>query len=304
MDRSAQNKPAKQQTPGGLYPLAGMPVARIGYGAMQLRSWVDAPEKARAVLERAIELGVNHIDTAEFYGNRFANRVIAQVIKHVDGIVVATKVGANPNPQGPHPLTLAQRPEQIRATVEANLESLAVAHLPLVNLRRLDAGPGVIPEADQLVNIDDQLAELIALRTAGKIGAIGLSGVNLDVLKHALPAGIACVQNAYSLVSREFEDMLTFCLAHNIAWVPFFPLGGAALNWPKVTTEQAVIDIAKRLQITPSQVGLAWLLQHSPNTLLIPGTASIEHLEENMATTTVVLDDAAVQVLDDIYRPA
>ena len=167
--------------------------------------------------------------------------------------------------------------------MEANLVSLGIEQIPVVNLRRLDVGPGIRAEGDQVVDIDNQLAVMIALRDEGKIGAIGLSAVTIDGLRRALPAGIACVQNAYSVVGRQFEAMLELCLAEGIAWVPFFPLGGAFPGLPKVTAQPVVIDAAARMGVTPSQVGLAWLLGHAPNTLLIPGTASIGHLEENVA---------------------
>lgn len=288
--------------PGGTCRLGSNEVARIGYGAMQLGHHTE-PAAAVAVLRRALALGVDHVDTAQFYANGFVNGVIRQVLRPGDGIVIATKVGAEPNPGGPIPLKPAQRPEQLRASVEANLVSLGVGHIPLVNLRRLDVGPGIPAAGDQVVDIDDQLAVMTAMRDEGKIGAIGLSGVGLDGLTRALPAGIACVQNAYSLVNRQFEDMLAFCLARNIAWVPFFPLGGHFPGRPKVAQQPGVIDVAARLNVTPSQVGLAWLLARAPNTALIPGTASIEHLEQNVAAASVTLDEDAIADLDAVVAP-
>ena len=290
--------------PGGICSLGGRNVARVGYGAMQLKHCEANPAEAVALLERAVGLGVDHIDTAEFYGNGFVNKVLRQVLRPGGGIVVASKVGAEANPGGKVPVKLAQRPEQLRASVEANLVSLGLDQIPLVNLRRADVGPGVVAEGDQIVGLDDQMAVMTALRDEGKIAAIGLSAVSLDSLRRALPAGIACVQNAYSLVSREFEDMVAFCLANQVAWVPFFPLGGAAPGWPKVTDQPRVVEIAARMDVTPSQVGLAWLLRHSPNTLLIPGTANFGHLEENMAAAAVVLDDAAMADLDAVATVA
>ncbi len=284
--------------PGGTYPLGSTDVARIGYGAMQLRSLTADPAKAQRLLKHAIELGVDHIDTAEFYGDGFVNNLIRDAVPKEGGIVVATKVGAAPAPGAKVPLRLAQRPEELRASVEDNLASLGMESLPLVNLRRADVGPGLRAEGDQIVDIEDQMAELIALRTAGKIQSIGLSAVAADGLQRVLSAGIACVQNAYSLVSRECEDLLTMCVANRIAWVPFFPLGGAFPGWPKVTEQPAVIGIAERLGVTPSQVGLAWLLQHKPNILLIPGTANDAHLEENLACARIVLDEQALLELD------
>ncbi len=218
--------------------LATRTVFRIGYGALQLERLHDRRGEAVALLRRAVELGVDHVDTAEFYGFGFANDVIREALRPEDDVLVVTKVGADPDPGGRMPLRLAQRPEQLRASVEDNLRRLDVDRLAVVNLRRLDTGPGLRPEGDQLVDLDDQLAVMTALRDEGKIGAIGLSSVTLDVLRRVLPAGIVCVQNAYSLVSRDDEDILELCAAEGIAWVPFFPLGGPFPACPKRPTSR------------------------------------------------------------------
>jgi pyridoxine 4-dehydrogenase len=286
--------------PGGTYRLGNRDVSRIGYGAMQIEHLRSDPAAAVALLERAIELGVDHIDTAEFYGNGFVNEVVRKAASSRPDVVISTKVGAEPNPGGKVRLKLAQRPEELRASVEKNLMSLGLEHIPLVNLRRADVPPGLAPEGDQIVDLDDQLAAMIALRDEGKIGAIGLSAVDLQGLRRAVAAGIACVQNAYSLVSRQFEEMLAFCRDNGIAWVPFFPLGSAFPGWPKVVEHPKAIEIAARSHATPSQVGLAWLLAHSPNTLLIPGTANRDHLEQNMAVASIALDAIAMSELDAI----
>ncbi|MFE2608042.1 aldo/keto reductase [Streptomyces mirabilis] len=275
-------------------------VLRVGYGALQLERLHDRRDEAIQLLRHAIELGVNHVDTAEFYGFGFANDVIRETLRPEDGVLVVTKVGADPNPGGRLPLRLAQRPEQLRASVEDNLRSLGVDRLPVVNLRRLDTGPGLRPDGDQVVGLDDQLAVMTALRDEGKIGAIGLSSVTLDGLRRALPAGIACVQNAYSLVSRDDEDMLQLCAAEGITWVPFFPLGGAFPGLPKVTEEPVVHAVAESLGVAPSQVGLAWLLHHAPNVLLIPGTADAAHLEANLAAGKITFDAETLATLDAI----
>ena len=280
--------------------LADHAVFRVGYGAMQLERLHDRRSEAVALLRRAIERGVNHVDTAEFYGFGFVNNVIRETLRPEDDVLVVTKVGADPNPGGRLPLRLAQRPEQLRASVEDNLRSLGADRLPVVNLRRLDTGPGLRPEGDQIVGLDDQLAVMTALRDEGKVGAIGLSSVTLDGLRRARPAGIACVQNAYSLVSRDNEDMLRLCAAEGIAWVPFFPLGGSFPGLPKVAEEPAVRAVAGSLGLTPPQVGLAWLLHHAPNVLLIPGTADAAHLEANMAASEIVFDDATLATLDAV----
>lgn len=290
--------------PGGGGLLAGAAVSRVGYGAMQLERLREERDTAVALLRRAVELGVDHIDTAEFYGNGLVNGLIREAIRPEDGVVVVSKVGADPNPGGRIPLRPAQRPEELRASVEDNLKSLGLDRIPVVNLRRMDTGPGIRPEADQVVDIDDQLAVLVALRDEGKIGGIGLSSVTLEKLRHALPAGIVCVQNAYSLVARGDEDMLDLCLAEGIAWVPYFPLGGAFPGLPKVTEEPAVLAAAQALDSTPSQIGLAWLLRHAPNTLLIAGTADAGHLEQNIAAGSVELDEATLAELDAVLsRP-
>ncbi|WP_406835681.1 aldo/keto reductase [Streptomyces sp. AHU1] len=281
-------------------PLATRTVFRIGYGALQLERLRDRRDEAVALVRRAVELGVDHVDTAEFYGFGFANDVIREALRPEDDVLVVTKVGADPDPGGHLPLRLAQRPEQLRASVEDNLRSLGVDRLAVVNLRRLDAGPGLRPEGDQIVDLDDQLAVMTALRDEGKIGAIGLSCVTLDGLRRALPIGVACVQNAYSVVSRDDEDMLRLCAAEGIAWVPFFPLGGAFPGLPKATDEPAVHAVAESLGVTPSQVGLAWLLHHAPNVLLIPGTADATHLEANLAVGGITFDTAALATLDGI----
>ncbi|MGQ4436125.1 aldo/keto reductase [Streptomyces sp. SAS_260] len=280
--------------------LATRTVFRIGYGALQLERLHDRRGEAVGLLRRAVELGVDHVDTAEFYGFGFANDVIREALRPEDDILVVTKVGADSDPGGRMPLRLAQRPEQLRASVEDNLRSLGVDRLAVVNLRRLDTGPGLRPEGDQVVDLDDQLAVMTALRDEGKIGAIGLSSVTLDVLRRALPAGIVCVQNAYSLVARDDEDILQLCAAEGIAWVPFFPLGGAFAGLPKATDEPAVHAVAESLGVTPSQVGLAWLLHHAPNVLLIPGTADPAHLEANLAVGEIALDAGHLATLDGI----
>ncbi|MGK3201410.1 aldo/keto reductase [Amycolatopsis sp. MEPSY49] len=280
--------------------LAGRAVSRVGYGAMQLERLHTDRDQAVALLRRAFDLGVDHVDTAQFYGNGFVNDVIREAVRPGDDVLIVSKVGADPDPGGPIPLRLAQRPEELRASVEDNLRALGLDRIPLVNLRRADRRPGVLAEGDQVVGLDDQLAVMTALRDEGKIGAIGLSSVTLDTLRRALPAGIACVQNAYSLVGRDDEDMVELCVAENIAWVPFFPLGGAFPGLPKVTDEPAVQAVARDLGRTPAQIGLAWLLHHAPNVHLIPGTASADHLEANLAVGDIELDADTLAALDAV----
>lgn len=279
---------------------AGRAVRRVGYGAMQLERLHDRRDYAIALLRQAIELGVDHVDTAEFYGFGFVNNVVRDAIRPDDNVLVVTKVGADPNPGGELPLKLAQRPEQLRASVEDNLRSLGTDRLDVVNLRRLDTGPGLRPSGDQVVGIDDQLAVLTGLRDDGKIGAIGLSSVTSEGLRRALPAGIVCVQNSYSLVSRDDEEMLKLCLEENVAWVPFFPLGGSFPSVPKATQDPVVLEIAASTGNTPAQVALAWLLHHAPNVLLIPGTANAHHLATNLAAADIRFDADTLAKLDAI----
>jgi pyridoxine 4-dehydrogenase len=287
---------------GGTARIGGHTVARVGYGAMQL--FETSLDDAVAVLRRAVELGVNHIDTSSFYGPGEVNRRIREALApYPDDLVIVSKVGARYTGDDPIPLAAAQRPAEMRAAVEDNLSQLGIDRIPVVNLRRLDLGPGLQAEGDQIVDLDDQLAEMIALRDEGKIGGIGVSSVPLDILQRALPAGIACVQNSYSLMDRSQEDMLDVCTAEGIAWVPFFPLGSAFPGFPKASDNPVVVDIAGELGVAPAQVGLAWLLSHTPTTLLIPGTRSIAHLEENLGAGDVTLDAEAIARLDAVTAP-
>jgi pyridoxine 4-dehydrogenase len=286
--------------PGGIGSIGAHTVARVGYGAMQLFE-STTEDDATALLHRAVELGVNHIDTASFYGPGEVNRRIrAALSPYPDDLVIVSKVGARWTGEEPIPLASAQKPAELRAAVEDDLRQLGLERVPVVNLRRMDLGPGVAAEGDQIVDVDDQLAEMVALRDEGKIGAIGMSAVSLDVLRRALPAGIACVQNAYSVLDRSQEEMVDACMAEGIAWVPFFPLGSSLPAFPKVADNAVVADIAGELGVTPSQVGLAWLLAHTPNTLLIPGTRSIAHLEENAGAADITLSADALARLDAV----
>ncbi|OBG91469.1 aldo/keto reductase [Mycobacterium sp. E3251] len=290
--------------PGGHGSIGGSTVARIGYGAMQL---FEAPsvEDAAAVLRRAVELGVNHVDTASFYGPGEVNRRIrAALFPYADDLVIVSKVGARFTGEQPMPLAAAQKPAELRAAVEDDLRQLGLDCVPVVNLRRMDLGPGVAAEGDQQVDVDDQLAEMIALRDEGKIGAIGISAVPVDVVRRALPAGIVCVQNAYSALDRSQEDTLQLCAAAGVAWVPYFPLGSSFPGFPKVADHPVVAEIAGRLGVTGAQVGLSWLLSHAPNALLIPGTRSVGHLEENLGAGDVTLDPEALERLDAIGASA
>jgi pyridoxine 4-dehydrogenase len=296
----------KAQPPGGSYELAGRPVARIGYGAMQLEKAASSisPDERGAALEllrRTAALGVNHIDTASFYGDCVVNELIHDALwPYADDLVLATKLGAAHAKDSQPALVAAQRPEDLRAGVEADLRSLGVERIDVVNLRRLDRPPGISATGNQVVALDDQLAELTALRHEGKVGAIGLSNISAEQLQQALPASIACVQNSYSLVDRDDEALLGLCREHRIAWVPFFPLGSAFPGRPKVVEQPAVIAAAAQLDTTPAHVGLAWLLAHAPNILLIPGTSNLDHLAANIASGEIELPLETIATLDGL----
>lgn len=290
--------PGSTPRPGGEARLGDRSVARIGYGAMQLERLRQDRSAGVALLRRAIELGIDHIDTAQFYGNGLSNELIREALTSSDDIAIVSKVGAAPDPGGPFPMRAAQRPDELRAEVEANLRTLGVDQLTVVNLRRMDSGMTIPMPEDQVVDIDDQLAEMIAMRDEGLIGGIGLSNTTTDGLSQALSAGIDCVQNSYSLIARGDDDMLDLCTTEGIAWVPFFPLGSGFEGMPKVTDEDAVARIAAELDVTGSQIGLAWLLHRAPNVLLIPGTASAEHLEANAAAGDIVLSEEQMRALD------
>lgn len=290
---------SEEGRPGGPGQIGAHAVARMGYGTMSVGE--GPAEGAVALLRRAVELGVNHLDTASFYDDGEVNRRIRLALSpYPRDVVIISKVGAVSTPGETPPLALAQKPADLRAAVERDLAQLAVDQVPVVNLRRADIGPGIIAKGDQVVDLDDQLAEMIALREEGKIGAIGLSNVDAATLTSALPAGIVCVQNAYSLLDRRREDVLRVCLNNGIAWVPFFPLGSGFAGFPKVADDDVVRRVAADVGATPAQVGLAWLLAHAPNTLLIPGTRSIGHLEENLAAGKLSLSAEHMAQLDAI----
>jgi|SRR5271166_4134139 len=271
------------------FPLAGFSVARIGFGAMQLPGpGVFGPPRDRdaalAVLRRAIELGVDHIDTAQFYGPDVANELIREALyPYPDNLALVSKVGGRRDETGGW--LPVNEPADLRRDIEANLRTLGVDRLAAVNLRLFESnGP------DQL--FDDQLSVMIEARDEGLIGGIGLSSVNREHLLHALGrTEIACVQNAFNLVDRSSVPVLEECTSRGIAFVPFFPLGAAFMRPNPVLSHQLVVGAAERLGRTPAQVALAWTLSVAPNVLLIPGTSSVRHLEENMDAASIELDD-------------
>ena len=277
--------------------LGDKPVNRMGFGAMQLAGpHVTGPPRdpdaARALLRRAIELGVDHIDTAQFYGPDVVNDLIRETLHpYPDGLKLVTKVGARRDAQGAW--LPAQSPAELRAGVEDNLRSLQVERMDLVNLRLLDDGTGPsVPLAEQLGELED-------MRKEGKLGLIGVSNVTVEHTQEALDlVDLGEVQNSYSILDREHEPLLELCRDRGVAFVPFFPLGSAFTGGPaKLAEDPAIAGVADRHGATPSQVALAWLLARYDRTLLIPGTSSVAHLEENMAAGDVVLDDDDLAVL-------
>jgi aryl-alcohol dehydrogenase-like predicted oxidoreductase len=274
------------------------PVNRIGFGAMQLAGPgvfgpPRDPDAARAVLRRAIELGVDHIDTAQYYGPDVVNDLIREALHpYPENLKLVTKVGGRRDHQGAW--LPAQSPAELRAGVEDNLRSLEVERMDLVNLRLMSADASGDLLADQLGTLED-------LRREGKLDLIGISEAGADAVRRALDlVDIAEVQNAYSVVNRSGEDVLELCMEREIAFVPYFPLGSAFTGGPKqLARDPAVAGVAERRGVTVTQVALAWLLSRYERMLLIPGTSSVAHLEENMAAADVEIDEQDLAELED-----
>ncbi|SMF79416.1 Predicted oxidoreductase [Streptomyces sp. Amel2xC10] len=271
-------------------------VARIGYGAMKLTGWPrgERPDRdtALAVLRRAVELGVNHIDTSHYYARDgvAANELIREALHpYPDGLVIATKVGALVEGSDialPDAAKTGLTPDHLRRGVEANLLSLGVDRLDLVNLRM-----GDLERAG--TSLAGPLETLLALREEGLIRHLGVSNVTAEEFAQAREvAPIACVQNLYNLARRDDDPLIDTCAEAGIAYVPFFPVGG----FQPVTAEH-LDGIAARRHASVPQVALAWLLARSPNVLLIPGTGSVEHLEENVAAGELTLSAEDIAAL-------
>ena len=284
--------------------LGDKPIRRIGFGAMQLAGPgvfgpPRDPDAARAVLRRAIELGVDHIDTSQYYGPDVVNELIRDTLyPYPDGLKLVTKVGARRDDHGGWLPALA--PDELRQGVEDNLRTLRVERMDLVNLRVLgERGATAVPLPEQLGALEDMRAE-------GKLDLIGVSNVTLEGAQRALDlVDVGEVQNAYSVLDRTHEDIVEFCREREIAFVPFFPLGSAFTGGPqKLAADPAVSSVADKHGATPSQVALAWLLARYDRMLLIPGTTSVTHLEENLAAGDVELDDEDMAVLDDVKQEA
>src|SRR6201997_2336147 len=249
-------------------------------------------DEAIAVLRRAVELGVDHIDTAQYYGPDVANELIREALHpYPDNLALVSKVGARRDQAGgwlPY-----SDPDQLRAGIEDNLRSLGIEQLAAVNLRVTGDEP------DR--RFDDQLTAMIQAREDGLIGGVGLSNITLERLRRALErTPIACVQNPLNLADRSSMPVLRECAARGIAFVPFFPLGSAFARDNPVLGNPAVRAAAGRLSATPAQIALAWTLSLAPNVLLIPGTSSVPHLEENLAVADIELDEDSREQLSAV----
>ena len=278
----------------GQYPLGDRTVHRIGYGAMQLAGpHVMGPPADRdgaiAVLRRAVELGVDHIDTSDYYGPHVTNQIIrAALHPYPEDLTIVTKVGARRTPDGGWPEALSAG--ELRQAVHDNLDHLGLDAVDVVNLRMPGFGA---PVQRSLAEQMDTLAEL---QEEGLIRHIGVSNVTPQMLAEAQGiARVVCVQNHYNLVHRADDPLVDALAREAIAYVPFFPLGGFT------PIQSAALDtVARRLETTPMQVALAWLLARSPNLVLIPGTRSIAHLEQNLEATARVLGPVEMAELDRI----
>jgi aryl-alcohol dehydrogenase-like predicted oxidoreductase len=285
------------------FPLGPFTVGRIGFGAMQLPGpGVFGPprdhDEAIAVLRRAVELGVDHIDTAQFYGPDVANELIREALHPYPGdLALVSKVGGRRDDRGNW--LPAHEPDELRRGIQDNLRTLGTDQLAAVNLRMMDAEAG--PNQPGRVNpqlFDSQLTAMINARDDGLIAGIGLSNITLEHLQIALErTDIVCVQNAFNLADRTSQPVLDECAARGIAFVPFFPLGSGFAADNPVLGNPVIQRAAQRLGRTPAQVALAWTLASSPNILLIPGTSSVSHLEENMAVADIELDNDTVDEL-------
>ena len=281
--------------PGGTFTLADdLTLTRVGYGAMQLAGpHVFGPpadhDGALSVLREVVKLGITHIDTSDYYGPHITNQLIKEALHpYPEQLRIVTKVGALRDAQGNWPTALA--PGQLRQAVHDNLANLGVDALDVVNLRvgGLDAPtPGSIAEPFRV------LAEM---QQEGLIKHLGVSTVSAEQVAEAQSiAPVVCVQNFYNIANRRDDSLIESLAKQRIAYVPYFPLGGFS-----PLQSHTLSDVAARLDTTPMAVALAWLLQRSPNILLIPGTSSIEHLRENVTGAGLQLPDDAIKELNDI----
>lgn len=270
-----------QAAASGTVQVGDLGVHRLGYGAMQLTGkgvWGDPPDasEAKRVLRRAVELGVNFVDTADSYGPFVSEELIRAALHPYEGVTVATKAGLlRTGPDEWHP---CGRPEYLRQEVEMSLKRLGLDRIELFQLHRIDPR----------VPAEDSLGELDTLRQEGKIRHIGLSEVDVEAIEHARTVTeIVSVQNMYNLTNRRSEPVLEYCEREGIAFIPWFPIATGKLARPGGVLDNS----ADRYGATPAQLALAWLLRRSPVMLPIPGTKSVAHVEENIAASGVELSD-------------
>ena len=280
--------------PGGTYRVGDLELTRVGYGAMQLAGpGVFGPprdhDEALAVLRTAVELGIRHVDTADFYGPYVTNELIREALApYPEDLHVVTKVGAVRDDRGSW--TLDRSPAALRSQVHDNLRHLGLDVLDVVNLRVGD------PEGPTAGSIAEQVEAMAELAQQGLVRHVGLSNVTADQLAQARAiTPVVCVQNLYNLAQRQDDELVDLTAREGIAFVPFFPLGGFT---PLQSTELEAV--ATRLGTTPMSVALAWLLQRSPNMLLIPGTSTVAHLRQNVAAAALQLPPEELLVLDSI----
>ena len=276
--------------------LAGHEVPRLGYGTMRLTGPrifgpPADPDEARRVLRRAVELGVRAVDTAWYYGPDVANELVAEALHpYPEDLVLVTKLGGARRPDASW--VAALRPEELRAGAERDLRLLRVDRVPVAHLRWMPGAP---------VDFAETLDAMTALVADGLIGAVGLSNVDVAQLELALGrTAVACVSNAYGLLDRTSEDVVQRCATAEIPFLPFFPLGATPGGASAVATDERLDDLTARTGATRTQLALAWLLQHSPALLPIPGTSSVAHLEENLAAADLQLDADVVAELDGL----
>lgn len=287
----------------GTWRLGDRTINRLGFGAMRLTGMPWEPPKSRddsiAVLRRAVELGVDHIDTAAFYfhGPRSSNELIGAALRpYPDDLVITTKVGPARDRDGRfEPLA---RPERLRGQVEENIRQLGRDDLDVVNLRW---GTGMEKEPG---SVADHVGALAELRDAGLIRAVGISNVTAEQLTEAMAiTEIVCVQNQYGLTNRADDDVLDLCAAHGIAFVPFFAVAAASPGTERPETDpgaEEIAAVAAAHDASPAQIRIAWTLRRAPNVLAIPGTGNPAHVEENVAACGIRLTDEEYARLDRI----
>jgi aryl-alcohol dehydrogenase-like predicted oxidoreductase len=278
--------------PGGTITIGGdLRVSRLGYGAMRITGSnvtgePDDPDGARRVLRRVVELGITFIDTADSYGPEVSERLIAEALHpYPDGLVIATKGGLTRTGRG-GPWPPDGRPEHLREACERSLRRLKLDRIDLYQLHRVD------PK----VPLEDSVGALAELRQEGKVRHVGLSNVSVEQLERAESiVPIVSVQNEYSVGNRSSEDVLEACESRSAAFLPWYPLEAGSLAHPGGPLDR----VAEAQGATPAQAALAWLLARSPVILPIPGTSSVEHLEENVAATRLTLSDEELAELSD-----